>query len=135
MSGLQFYGVGNAVAEPNLREINGSSLVSVNLAFNRSIKRGDNYEKEVTFVEANLWGRRAEKFAELVHKGDPVYVCGVVRQQKWEKEGKKMSRLTLAVNDFHLAQRFTNGNNNNKAKTGNTNEEPEVVQTADELPF
>lgn len=121
MGSLNVFGVGVATADPELRFVgdNKTALATVNLAFNRSFKKDDKFEKEVSFLKVSVWGKQAERFAELVAKGKPIYVKGHVRQENWDsKEGQKRSAITLVLQEWQLVEKFTNGNDGSK----NTNE-------------
>jgi len=84
MAELMVTGVGVATADPELRNVgqNGTMVCTVNLAFNRSFRKRDDkeWQNEVCFVRAQVWGARANKMAELVKKGQPIYVCGYLKQ-------------------------------------------------------
>jgi len=117
MGALSVFGVGVATADPELRFVgdNKTALATVNLAFNRSYKKGENFEKEVSFLKVSVWGKRGERFAELVSKGKPVYVNGYVRQENWNsEEGQKRSAITLVLTEWQVVEKFTNGNDGGK---------------------
>ena len=111
-------GVGVATADAELRSVgkNGANVCSVNLAFNRSYKdKQDEWQSEATFVRVQLWGNRAVKFAELVKKGQSVYVSGYLRQESWEnQEGQKRVAFSIAARDFQLCQRTAKNSKNNQ---------------------
>lgn len=115
MGSLNVYGVGVATADPELKFVgaNDTALATVNLAFNRSFKKNDTFEKEVSFLKVAVWGKRAERFAELVSKGKPVFVKGYVRQENWNAEdGSKRSAITLVLVEWQIVEKFTNGDGN-----------------------
>lgn len=117
MGALSVFGVGVATADPELRFVGESktALATVNLAFNRSYKKNDTFEKEVSFLKVSVWGKRAERFAELVAKGKPVYVNGYVRQENWNsEEGQKRSAITLVLTEWQIVEKFTNNNGGGK---------------------
>lgn len=125
MGSLNVHGVGVATADPELKFVgaNETALATVNLAFNRSFKKNDTFEKEVSFLKVAVWGKRAERFAELVSKGKPVYVNGYVRQENWNAEdGSKRSAITLVLVEWQLVEKFTNGNGNDNTNNQNTSE-------------
>lgn len=123
MGALNVFGVGVATADPELRFVgeNKTALATVNLAFNRSFKKGDKFEKEASFLKVSVWGKRAERFGELVAKGKPVFVNGYVRQENWTSdEGQKRSAITLVLTEWQLVEKFTNGSKNtNESATSN----------------
>ncbi len=106
MAELTVTGVGVATADPELRSVgqNNTSICTVNLAFNRSFKdKDDNWKQEPCFLRTQVWGNRAEKMAELVKKGDPVYITGYMKQDTWEDdEGKKKVAYSVTLRDFQL---------------------------------
>ncbi len=105
MAELGVFGVGVATADPELRTVGekGVSVCTVNLAFNRSYKnREDKWETEPCFLRAQVWGSRAERMAELVKKGQPIYVSGYMKQDSWEKDGQKRTSYSLNLRDFQL---------------------------------
>jgi single-strand DNA-binding protein len=121
MAELMVYGVGVATADPESRLVGDkqTSLCTVNLAFNRSIKDGDNWRKEPCFIRAQAWGGRAERMSQLVTKGQPIFVSGYLRQESWEdKENKKRTSFTLVVEDFQLCVK--NGESKSTPSTKST---------------
>jgi len=111
MDALNTYGVGTAVADPELKYTkNDTALATVTVAFNRSFKKGDSFEKETTFIKVTVWGKRAEKFAEVVKKGKPVYVNGYLKQENWTTtEGQKRSAISLVATEWRAVEKFSNG--------------------------
>lgn len=99
-------GVGVATADPELRHVgeNGTVVCTVNLAFNRNFRKKDDaeWQSEVCFLRAQVWGVRAEKMAELVKKGQPIYINGYLKQDTWEKDGQKRVSYTVNLRDFQL---------------------------------
>lgn len=121
MAELGVFGIGVATADPELRTVGGNntSVCSVNLAFNRSYKdKNDKWQQEPCFLRAQVWGARADRMAELVKKGQPIYVCGHMKQDSWEKDGQKRVSYTLVLRDFQLC-----------VKNGKKKSEPQPAST------
>lgn len=145
MGALNVFGVGVATADPELKFVGADStaLATVNLAFNRSYKKGDGFEKETSFVKVNVWGKQAERFAELVAKGKPVFVSGYVRQENWTTDDdQKRSVLTLVLKEWQLVEKFANGGNKNTSESATSNatnppQEPVAANTGsvEDVPF
>ena len=109
MAELKVHGVGIATADPEFKliGIKNTPVCTVNLAFNRSFKKGDEWEQETTYIRAQVFGNRAERMSEIVKKGLPIFVDGHISQNNWEnKEGEKRSVLILSVRDFQVCQKF-----------------------------
>lgn len=147
MGALSVFGVGVATADPELRFVgeNKTALATVNLAFNRSYKKDEKFVQEASFLKVSVWGKRAERFAELVAKGKPVYVNGYVRQENWNSdEGQKRSAITLVLTEWQLVEKFANGSgsgkNTTESATSNAQtpaQEPVAANAGgdDEVPF
>ena len=96
--------IGNLCADPELRYTTGGTAVAeVRLAINRryTAANGDKHE-EVTYVTCEAWSKSAETIREYVRKGDPFYVEGRLKEDRWEKEGVKHSRMKVVIETFQF---------------------------------
>ena len=120
MAAMTIFGIGVATADPELKYVGDkkSAVCTVNLAFNRNWKDGNGeWQKEACFMRAQVWGARAERMAELVKKGQPVYVTGYLKQDNWEKDGQKRVAFSISIQDFQLCTKNAkNGNGNGESK-------------------
>lgn len=123
MAELGIFGVGVATADPELRRVgqNQTAVCTVNLAFNRSYQDKDRkWQSEACFLRAQVWGARADRMAELVKKGQPIYVCGYMKQDSWDgDDGKKRVSYSITLRDFQLC-----------VKNGKKKSEPADATTA-----
>jgi len=89
--------VGNMTRTPELRQIpSGLSVTDIGLAVNNRRKSATGeWIEEVTFVDITLWGREAEVVCEYASKGSPILVEGRLRQESWESEGQKRTKLKV----------------------------------------
>lgn len=129
MAAMTVFGIGVATADPELKYVGSkkSAVCTVNLAFNRNWKDGNGeWQKEVCYMRAQVWGARAEKMAELVKKGQPMYVQGYLKQDNWEKDGQKRVAFSISIQDFQLCVK--NGKSNGETKKA------ETVTTASQAP-
>lgn len=113
---MTIYGVGVATADPELKYVGSkkSAVCTVNLAFNRNWKdNNDEWQKEACFMRAQVWGARAERMAELVKKGQPMYVQGYLKQDNWEKDGQKRVAFSISIQDFQLCEKNVKSNGEN----------------------
>lgn len=131
MAELGVFGIGVATADPELRMVGqkNTPVCTVNLAFNRSFQQGQGQDREwkteACFLRAQVWGARAEKMAELVKKGQPIYVCGYMKQDSWEKDGQKRVSYSITLRDFQLCVK--NGKKSDKKKA---DQQPEGATAA-----
>lgn len=108
----QFTILGNLTRDIEVRySKSGTPVCNGGIAVNEKVKKGDNWEDEVSFFDFTAFGKRGETMAQHLGKGDPVFVTGRLRQDSWDDKEtrKKMSKVILLVNEF----RFVGGGNKN----------------------
>jgi single-strand DNA-binding protein len=118
---------GYLARDPELRYVgeNGTALCQFSLAHTRSYKRGDEWQKAVSYVDAKCWGTTAERAASL-SKGDEVVLSGQLRQERWTgSDGSQRSRLVLIADKVDAIGAA-------RAKTQTVTSKP---TTDDDLPF
>ena len=81
---------------------NGTAKAVVSLAVNRSVKKGDKWEDEVSFIDVTIWGKTAENLKASLVKGKQICVRGYLKQDRWEKDGQKQSRLNVVAESVQL---------------------------------
>jgi len=95
--------MGNLTRDPELRYIpSGTAVSDVTLAVNDRIKRNNEWVEEVSFIDVTLWGRTAEVANEYLSKGSPLLIEGRLRQDRWEKEGQKHSKLRVTCDRMQM---------------------------------
>ncbi|KKN98935.1 hypothetical protein LCGC14_0141800 [marine sediment metagenome] len=137
MAELMVVGVGVAAGDPELRYVGSKNtpVCTINLAFNRSYKKQDgDYEKEVCFLRGQIWGTRAEKMAEIVKSGQPVYVTGYMKQDKWEKDGQKRTAHSMNIRDFQLVEKNGHKKSDVPTKSETSQPKPESEPKPESVP-
>jgi single-strand DNA-binding protein len=81
---------------------NGQARANVSIAVNHSRKNGDQWIDEVDYFDVTIWGKAAENLKPYLLKGVRVSLVGHLRQERWEKDGHKMSRVVLAADHVQL---------------------------------
>ena len=81
---------------------NGTAKAVVSLAVNRSVKKGDSWEDEVSYIDCEIWGKTAENLKDKLVKGKQVCIHGYLKQDRWEKDGQKQSRLKVVAETVQL---------------------------------
>ena len=88
--------VGNLTRDVELRYIpSGTAVTDISLAVNERIKKNDQWVEEANFFDVTLWGRTAEIAGEYLSKGSAVLIEGRLRQDKWEQDGEKRSKIKV----------------------------------------
>lgn len=80
----------------------GTAIAAVSLANNRSVKRNDNWETEVSYFDADIFGKTAENLKPYLTKGKMICITAHMKQDRWEKDGQKFSRVKLEAEDVQL---------------------------------
>lgn len=96
---------GNLTRDPELRTTqSGTSVLSMAVAVNERVKRGDQWEDRPSYVDVTVWGARAEALAKFLRKGLRVAVSGRLRQDRWQdaKTGENRSRLGIVADEVDV---------------------------------
>lgn len=81
---------------------NGTAKAVVNLAVNRSVKKGDKWEDETSFIDVVIWGKLAENLKPRLTKGKQISVMGSLKQDRWEKDGQKQSKIYVNAEQVEI---------------------------------
>ena len=124
--------VGRVVEDVKLQFSNRDNpYIFFSLAVNQSVKRGDQYEDEASFIDCQLYGKSAEALEKYLKKGKLVSLDGKLKQNRWEKDGQKFSRLVVVVRDLQLL-----GGGSEAGSGGIARQEAEAQKFADDgIPF
>ena len=123
--------MGHLTRDPEKRmTTEGKPVVRFTVAVNRPRSKDHEGEEEVLFMPCVSFGKTAEVAGEYLSKGDPVHLVGRLRENKWEKDGQKRSRIELVVGSVQLLKSRGNGANE---KTGDQPEEDAVDES--DIPF
>ena len=99
----------------------GTAIAAVSLASNRSVKKQDNWETEVSYFDANIYGRMAENLKPYLIKGRMILIAGRLKQDRWEKDGQKFSRIKIEVEEVQLL----GGKSSESLNNSNEREQPQ----------
>lgn len=95
--------VGRLVRDAEVSYTNaGLAKARFSIAFNRSVKKGTEYQDESNYTDLVLWGKQAEGLSKYLLKGKQVCVTYELRQNRYEKDGATVSKLELAVQNIQL---------------------------------
>lgn len=80
----------------------GTQILSFSVAVGRRVKKGEQWTDETSFLDMAVFGKTAENMAKYLVKGQQVAIQGSLEQQTWEKDGKKMSKVSVHVDSIQL---------------------------------
>jgi single-strand DNA-binding protein len=117
--------VGNLTRDPEFRSTaSGTSVLSMRLAFSRRAKNPASgaWEDVPNYIDAAVFGGRAESLRNILKKGSHIAVDGKLRWREWESAGgDKRQAIDILADDIILM-----GGRDAGAQTGGQTAEPPV---------
>jgi len=87
---------GNLTQAVELRSTaSGLSVAEFGIAVNEKVKKGNDWVKETSFFDVVAFGSTAEVIGEYTEKGSPLLFEGRLKQETWEKDGQKRSKVKI----------------------------------------
>ena len=90
----------------------GVAIGKISLAVNHMKK------DEVSFLDVKVFGKLADNLKPYLLKGKQIGVTGFLKQERWEKDGQKFSRVIINADSIELLGGNSNGNSNNNSSYG-----------------
>ncbi len=88
--------VGNLTRDVEIRYTpSGTAVTDVSIAVNDRVKRNNEWVDETSYFDITLWGRTAEVAGEYLSKGSSILVEGRLKQDRWEQDGQKRSKVKV----------------------------------------
>ncbi len=111
---------------------NGTAVANFSIAVNRRAK-GANGEwgEEPNFFDCAMWGKRAEALSQYITKGKQISIRGELKQQRWESEGQKRSKVQIEVADLQLLSSQEKSSSQPSSQGSQNNNKP----FEDDIPF
>ena len=80
----------------------GTALLKITIASNRSRKDGEKWVDDVSYFDVTVWGKQAENIKQYCEKGKQIAVEGYLKQDRWEKDGQKHSKISIVASQVQL---------------------------------
>ena len=95
--------VGRLTRDAELQYTNsGWAITKMGLACNRRRKQGDQWVDEANFFDVTLFGKRGESLSQYLQKGQQIAVEGQLKQDRWEQDGMKRSKVVVEATNIQL---------------------------------
>ena len=95
--------IGNAGKDAELRYMaSGTAQTTFSVAVNNRTKKDGEWVDETEWFNVVLWGDTAERTAQYITKGAPVFVEGRLQTRTWETDGQKHYRTELVGHTVQL---------------------------------
>lgn len=93
--------VGNAGADPDVRETNGGTRVAhLSLATDRTFRRNGETQRRTDWHRLTFWGKSVDTVDSYIRKGSKLYVEGRIEYGSYEREGASIPTVDIVVSDF-----------------------------------
>lgn len=103
----------------------GTTKAVVSIAVNRSVKKNDQWEEVASFFDVTIFGKSAENLKQYLTKGTRIGVEGSLRQDRWEKDGKKQSKVYIVADSVQLlGGKNGDGSSSNYTKSASSGSAP-----------
>lgn len=98
---------GNVTRDSEVKTFSsGNSVVEFSVAVNRRVKKGEQWVDETDYFDVKSWGKKVPS------KGDAVLVEGELRQERWESDGNKRSKVVVNANRLTVFSGYKQGVSN-----------------------
>ena len=95
--------IGNCVRDVVISYTQGGMCIGkLSLASNRSVKQNGQWGAEVSYFDITIFGKTAENLQPYLLKGQKIAVSGILKQDRWEKDGHKYSKIGIVANTVQL---------------------------------
>jgi len=98
---------GRLTRNTELKKVNDWVIASFSIAVNQSRKINGEWTDETSFFDCKMFGK-VEKLASYMTKGSFITVSGSLKQERWEKDGIKYSKIVVVAKDVFLTPKSNN---------------------------
>ena len=96
--------LGNLTRDVEMKFVaNNKAVANIGLALNHKYTTADGEKREeVTFVDAEVWGKTAETINQYFSKGSKILIEGRLKLDQWkdQKDGTNRTKLKVVVESF-----------------------------------
>ena len=95
--------IGNLTRDAEMKYLSsGTAVLKFSIAVNERRKQGEQWVDEANFFDVVLYGKSAENLNQYLVKGKQVAVEGKLHQNRWEHEGKTMTKIEIVASNVQL---------------------------------
>ena len=132
--------VGRLTRDPELKRTTTSkSVCRFDIAMSRRFKdqvTGEWKDSDPTFVPIIVWGDQAERCAERLKKGIPVYIEGRLQTSSWQStDGSKRSRLEVVASRIQFLVKMEQSQERSNVSENEYVSDSNVDIDDEEVPF
>ena len=94
--------IGNLTRDPETKTTSGGlDICTASIAVNEWRKDKEDY---VSYYDVTIFGKSGAAFAKYHSKGDKACIEGKLRQERWESNGEKRSKVVIIADSFEFVK-------------------------------
>lgn len=93
---------GNLTREPEMKLVGEKTVINFSIAYNTRTKDESGHWVDGTpsFFDIEYWPNDPQYWVKRLGKGTSVVVTGSLKQESWEKDGQKFSRVRIRAQEI-----------------------------------
>ena len=94
---------GNLVREPETNLVGQRTVIKFSIAENTRTKdqNGNYVDGEPNYYDINFWTEKPDYWLKRLGKGVGVVCRGTIKQDRWEKDGQKFSKINFTATEIN----------------------------------
>lgn len=85
----------------------GTAIAKVGIAVNKRYTSNGEKKEEVSYFNCVAFGKTGENINTYFQKGLRILISGELKEDRWEKDGHKHSRVSILINGFDFIDKNT----------------------------
>ena len=128
--------IGRTTREIGEKDFGYISTGKAKLNLSIAVNEGYGEKKSVSYFDVIYWGKPAESIKAYITKGKQLAIDGRLKQDRWEKDGNKYSRVYIIADSIQLlGGREDGGQQSAPAQSAGGFTEGESSDFPEDLPF
>ena len=78
----------------------GTAIAKVGIAVNKRYTSNGEKKEEVSYFNCVAFGKTGENINTYFQKGSRILISGELKEDRWEKDGQKQSRISILIDGF-----------------------------------
>ena len=116
----------------------GTAIAKVGIAVNKRYTSNGEKKEEVSYFNCVAFGKTGENINTYFQKGSRILISGELKEDRWEKDGHKQSRVSILIDGFDFIDKNTDSQKTApqpKQPKPQEQEFPDIDITDEEIPF
>lgn len=126
--------MGRLTRDMEVKATNSGTLIgSFSVAVSETYKKNGQKVEEVAFIECKKIGESVDRIKPYMTKGKQIAICGKLKQDRWEKDGQKFSKLYILADTIEFVGGASSGNKGGENNGGFVPQNTDGFQ--EDIPF